>query len=139
VRLEVAALALAVVALAVATAVVWGKGDDDAPPSATASAAALDGRALFSAKGCAVCHFGPGATDGFEIGPDLTDIAEVGGSRVPGLDAAAYVRQSIAEPDAFGAAPSPTGGPYGTMPRLAVSPAELDALVAYLVPEARPR
>ncbi len=51
------------------------------------------------------------------------------------MDAEAYVRQSILEPGAF----PPGGGEdaFEAMPTLPVTPAELDALVAYLLADRR--
>lgn len=139
-RSRTALLAALVAALAVATGVAFLAGGDD-PPRAPASAAppaapavALDGGSLFAAKGCAVCHVGPEHPDGFPIGPDLSRVAAVAGTRVPGLDAEAYLRQSIAAPAAFVAPlPGRRGGTYAPMPAIPVSAEELDALVAYLL------
>ena len=128
-RAAIAALAVAVVALAVATALAWGRGDDAPPPAAAPAPAALDGAALFAAKGCAVCHLAPDATGGFGVGPDLRGLPAAAGSRVPGLSAPEYVRESILSPGA-----SVVPG-FGAMPQLAVSPAEADALVAHLLRE----
>jgi mono/diheme cytochrome c family protein len=125
-----------VIALAAVTAAVWtGEGDDDraAPVTGTGTVGALDGMAVFLAKGCATCHLAPGAEDGFGIGPDLRNLLDLAASRVPGRSAEAYVRESILDPGAFVAVAPTRGGPYGTMPRLAVSEAEVDALVAYLL------
>jgi cytochrome c oxidase subunit 2 len=123
----IAALAVAVVALAVATALAWGGGggDGEAAPGPAGEVAALDGRALFAAKGCAVCHFAPGQEEGTRLGPDLGRPA----SRVEGLSARAYVRQSILEPAAFVVA-----GYAEAMPPLGLTPAEAEAIAAYLVP-----
>ena len=128
----IAVLAVAVVALAAATAFAWDRGGEaaSAPPPApsTTAAAGLDGRALFAAKGCAVCHFGPAQITGFQIGPDLRGL-RAAGSRVAGLSAAEYARRSIVAPAAF------TVAGYGPMPSLGVAAAEADALVAYLLAE----
>ena len=64
-----------------------------------------------------------------QIGPDLAALPTNAGRRVAGLDAEAYVRQSIREPQAFQVA----GFTTVEMPTLAVSDAELDALVHYLL------
>jgi cytochrome c1 len=133
-RAAIAALAVAVVVLAAATAIAWDGGGDEselaAPRPTALGPAGLDGRGLLAAKGCAVCHFGPGDTEGFEVGPDLRALPAVAGARVAGLSAEAYVRESILDPGAF-AAPAWGGG---TMPTVAVTEAEADALVAYLLP-----
>jgi cytochrome c551/c552 len=123
-RAAIAALAVAVAGLATATALTWGGGGGDAPPPAThanaAAGAALDGAALFSAKGCAVCHMAPGRTEGGTIGPDLRSLARAGAEPE-------YVRESILAPEAFVVAG------WSPMPRLEVSDAEADALAGYLL------
>jgi mono/diheme cytochrome c family protein len=130
-RAAVTVLALAVAGLATATALTWdGGGAPAAPPASATAPAALDGAALFQAKGCAVCHMAPGREEGYAIGPDLRGLA-ASGSRVPGRSAREYARESILSPAAFVVAG------FGAMPRLAVSPAEADALAAYLVPGGR--
>lgn len=95
----------------------------------TASAATTppEGRSLFDAKGCVVCHMGPeDANESIGIGPSLRDLrARLG----PG--AAAYVRQSILQPDAVDAAGG--GGTFDRMPTLEVTEAEARAIVAYLL------
>ena len=97
--------------------------DTVAPPPAQ------DGAALFRAKGCATCHTGPDSTSDVGVGPELDDLAVTAADRVPGGAIDDYVRRSILDPQAFIAAGSYTG-----MPTLAVTPEELDALVAYLLP-----
>lgn len=79
---------------------------------------ALDGRTLFTAKGCSGCHLGPGVEAGADVGPDLSG----GGADADDL------RRSIADPDAEIVAGYPP-----VMPDLGLSAAEIDALVAFLV------
>jgi mono/diheme cytochrome c family protein len=72
----------------------------DSPP---ASGAALDesqalGKRLFTTH-CAACHATSGDT--VIVGPSLGGIAITGATRVEGLDAAAYIEQSITAPDAY--------------------------------------
>jgi hypothetical protein len=129
-RRQVALLAVAVAVLAAATALAWGRGGGERSAPA-AGGAGLDGAALFRTKGCAVCHLAEGAEDGYGIGPDLRGLPRTAGGRAPGLDAEAYVRQSILEPGAFPPVDDPDA--VGGMPTLPVTPAELDALVAYLL------
>ncbi len=78
---------------------------------------------------CGTCHAIEGISTG-AVGPDLTQI----GSRA---DAAAYIRQSILEPDAVIAEACPGGAcPPGVMPQSfgdLLSDEELDALVDFLV------
>jgi cytochrome c oxidase subunit 2 len=89
------------------------------------------GAQLFRAKGCNGCHEGPGAPPTVEVGPALTGLRDRADQRVAGLGAEAYVRQSVRQPQAF-VVPG-FGETFTRMPTLAVSDAELDALVAYLL------
>jgi cytochrome c1 len=97
-------------------------------------ALALDRAALFRAKGCAPRHAGPDTDPAFTGLPDLSDAPSWAGRRESGLGAAAYLRESIRDPGVF-TAPGfkPLDGPVQGMPTLAVSDAEVDALVAYLL------
>ena len=119
------ALAAAVAALAGAGAVALAVSDEDASPPATA---AVDGATLFRLKGCAQCHDGPDSTAVAAVGPPLVGAATWAGTRRPGLDAEAYVRESIRTPDAFAAASSPF-----EMPTLALTDEEVDRLVDYVL------
>ena len=97
--------------------------------------ATVSGAALFRAKGCATCHHGPDTTALVgESFPDLTGASAWAGERVPGLSAADYLAQSIREPWAL-ASPQgvPAGGQPQVMPALAVSDAEVAAIVEYLL------
>ena len=102
-----------------------------ARPASTATRAtpADRGAALFLTKGCATCHDGPSSTAAVSVGPDLGELPNVAARRVRGLDAAAYVRQSIRTPQAFVVA----GYTEVLMPTLPVDDQELDALVRYLL------
>lgn len=63
-----------------------------------------EGERLFTqgfetAPACVTCHvLAPGTTG---LGPSLRGLGQVAGSRVVGLDAQAYVRQSVLQPNAF--------------------------------------
>ncbi|HEX9762151.1 MAG TPA: hypothetical protein VGA97_03530, partial [Acidimicrobiia bacterium] len=63
-----------------------------------------------------------------QIGPDLTRVEAVAGSRVDGLSAEEYIRQSLREPQAF-----VVSGFGPQMPTLSLSDAEVEALVELLV------
>jgi cytochrome c5 len=97
--------------------------------AATHQGPALDGAALFRAKGCATCHSGPDSGI-----PDLSEVRSWAARRRPGLGAAEYLRESIRDPGVF-TAPGfkPLDGPLQGMPTLWVSDAEVDALIAYLL------
>ncbi len=111
--------------LALATASVFVYSTDETPV-----APILDGRSLFQAKGCVGCHQ-RGDLGQFQIGPNLTSLASWAGTRVEGLGAEEYVRQSITEPQAY----LVSGYQGMEMPTLSLSEAELDALVEFLLGE----
>jgi cytochrome c1 len=131
-RGRLVATGLVACALGAATAVAWATTGETDPPPAAPEPVALAPAALFAAKGCAACHVGPGEEDEYRAGPDLRLLPAVAARRVPGLDAAAYVRQSLGDPGAF-LAPTEEGIVGLTMPRIALTAAEVDALVAYLL------
>ncbi len=91
-----------------------------------------DGEKVFTARasGCTVCHtVEPG---GNGVGPSLAGVGSIAGSRVEGLTAAQYLRQSIFLPDQY----IVQGWPAGQMLpiyRDRLSEAELEALIAYLL------
>jgi len=88
------------------------------------------GAFLFATKGCIGCHMHaafPSAR--MQVGPDLTGLPLRAPTRVAGLDARAYVRQSLREPGAYSAASSSTA----VMPDLSLSDEDVDALTAFLL------
>lgn len=123
--------------MAGATATVVGFGGAvatataDRPPREARPVADLDGATLFQLKGCARCHDGPGSTADIGVGPPLLDAAAWAGTRRPGLDAAAYLTESMRAPGAY-VASGGGGGPFG-MPSLVLTDDEIDRLVAYLL------
>jgi mono/diheme cytochrome c family protein len=100
------------------------------PPSAlTIERGAL----LFATKGCIGCHTHaafPSAR--MQVGPELTGLPLRAATRVPGLDAVAYIRQSLREPSAYRAATTNTG----VMPDLRLSDEDIEALSAFLLSSA---
>lgn len=112
--------------LAIATVSVY-RTPASVPPSSAAGSGAL----LFQAKGCSGCHTIAGVAEFASIGPNLTHLNEVADQRVAGMEAVAYVTQSIREPQAFMVA----GFGTDVMPTLEVSDSELEALVAFLLTE----
>lgn len=117
--------AAATVVFSVGTGVVYATGPAEGP--ARVAGADLDGRTVFLTRGCTACHQGPGVNGG-SVGPDLSVVSEVAGNRVPGLDADAYIRQSIRDPQAF-----VVPGFSAQMPALGLSEGEIDAVVAFLL------
>jgi ferredoxin/mono/diheme cytochrome c family protein len=91
-----------------------------------------DGRHIFTSRtgGCSVCHSVDRGDDG--VGPSLHGVASVAGSRVEGLTAEQYLRQSILLPDQYVV----DGWPSGQMLpiyRERLTPEQLDAVIAYLL------
>ncbi|MCA9994915.1 MAG: c-type cytochrome [Anaerolineales bacterium] len=101
---------------------------------------AANGAELYVTYGCSGCH-GDTAVEGSNaVGPWLGDIANVGATRVDGLDAAGYVYHSILDPNAFISPDCPTG-PCATpsaMPatfaaRIGSNPTDMADLLAFLL------
>lgn len=79
---------------------------------------------------CSSCHGTSG--DSVIVGPSLAGISTRGGDRIEGMDAQAYIRNSITNPNAY----TVEGFPEGIMPlnmKDALSSEDLDAVVAYLL------
>ena len=99
--------------------------------TATSTSAGIDrGSLLFATKGCIGCHTHaafPSAR--MNIGPELTGLAARAGTRVPGLDARAYVRQSLRDPGAY----SVPGSYALVMPDLQLTDAQIESLTAFLL------
>ena len=98
-------------------------------PTPTATTAGPSGPELIVSQGCAGCHTIDGIPQArAEVGPDLSLI----GSRAD----AAYIRESILDPNAVTASECPGGPcPIGLMPAMfgiIMDPEEIDTLVAYL-------
>lgn len=91
--------------------------DQETPPSGVATATeaevkseanalpaghAENGAQVFIARGCTACHAISSLPEAKgAIGPALDGIAERAATRVEGLDAMAYLKQSIEEPEAY--------------------------------------
>ncbi len=106
----------------------------EAPLAAAPSSTPLDGASLFHAKGCATCHTGPDSGAGVSEFPNLSDAASWAATRVTGMSAREYVTQSIRDPIAVISPEFSSGlGPTAGMPTLALSDAEVAALVDYLL------
>jgi mono/diheme cytochrome c family protein len=108
---------------------------------ATQPGDAIKGEELYTFHTCHICH---GSLDGATpptLGPSLTNIAEVGATRVVGDSAAQYVYESILNPNAFIAPDCPTGpcaGPVSSMRQtftfdMGSNPQDMADLLAYLL------
>ena len=81
-------------------------------------------------KICSVCH--STTPDMIVVGPSLAGIATHGASRIQGMDAEAYIRDSIKNPNAY----TVEGYPEGRMPVAvfeSLSAEEFEAVVDYLM------
>jgi mono/diheme cytochrome c family protein len=111
----------------VATATVKAGGT---PGGAPAPVNGSPGAQLFAAQGCVACHVIKG--QGGTVGPELSTIGTVAATRKPGMDAAAYIHESIVSPNAF----VTQGYQPGLMPQTfgqALSSEQIDQLVNYLL------
>ena len=99
------------------------------PPSPTPSPLEVRGRGVFESF-CSRCH--STIPDSIIVGPSLAGIATRGAGRVEGMDAQAYIRNSIFDPAAY----TVEGFVEGTMPATLkdeLSVEQLDAVMAYLL------
>jgi len=98
-----------------------------APP--TLSPQAAQGRAQFE-RYCSRCHGTVGET--VVVGPSLAGIASRAENRIESMDAEAYIRDSIMNPNAY----TVEGFLEGTMPvdiAGQIQPEDLEAIMAYLL------
>jgi mono/diheme cytochrome c family protein len=97
----------------------------------------LAGRIVFNQLGCPACHTIEGVSTG-PIGPELTHVATNAATRVEGMTAEEYIRESILDPAAFISPDCPTGPctEPTVMPLTfgeSLTDEQLDALVLYLL------
>lgn len=98
-----------------------------------AVAIASRGALLFATKGCTGCHTHASFPNArMQVGPDLTAVADRAGTRVTGLDARAYIRQSLREPGAYRVASY-----SALMPDLGLTDEQIDSLTAFLLSSSR--
>lgn len=88
--------------------------------------------------GCAACHVMPGVPNAVGVvGPDMTNIGNEAGARVPGQSAEDYIHESIVNPNAFTAPKCPFSACIaGTMPAnitQLLTEDEINLLVQYLL------
>jgi mono/diheme cytochrome c family protein len=87
------------------------------------------GESLYQIVGCASCH--ERNSTGQRRGPPLDHIGTAAATRLVGMSADEYIRQSILDPTAY-EVPGFEGFPSRSFDR-ALSTTELEALVAYLL------
>ncbi|MDX6643777.1 MAG: cytochrome c oxidase subunit [Solirubrobacteraceae bacterium] len=100
--------------------------------AAKPGAAAADGKQVFAANGCSGCHTLAAAGATGKVGPDLDSVVADAKKYFKAGPPAAYIKQSIVNPNAFVV----PGFPKGTMPQTfqqQLSPQQLDALVQFLL------
>ncbi len=100
-------------------------------PTPVADDPVTRGRIVYDQNGCGACHAIPGVSEGV-VGPNLGRIGELAATRVDGLDAPEYIRQSIVNPNAYlveGFAEGIMVQTYGDT----LSTQQLDDLVAFLL------
>jgi hypothetical protein len=92
--------------------------------------------------GCASCHQVGELGEGHKVGPDLSNIGALAAHRVPGLPPAAYIRQSIMEPNALISPVCPNGPCMGNiMPgnySERLTGEQVEGLVAFLLQQTEP-
>ncbi len=89
-------------------------------------------RASFDRYGCYGCHTLADAQASGSVGPVLDGIGQTAATRVEGLQAQEYLRQSILEPGAF-VVPGYADGLMPSNLGERMTPEEIDTLVAYLL------
>ena len=88
--------------------------------------------------GCGACHTMPGVANAMGVvGPNMANIGNEAGTRVPGQTAEQYIHESIVNPNAFTAPKCPFGACVtGTMPAnitQLLSEDEINTIVQYLL------
>jgi len=73
----------------------------DAPVGDAQRGAQIFSQGVDGAPPCTTCHKIQADSFGFSLGPAMEGIAERAGTRVEGLDAEAYIHQSIIEPHRY--------------------------------------
>ncbi|MDX1416457.1 MAG: cytochrome c [Candidatus Promineifilaceae bacterium] len=99
------------------------------PPTPTPSPLVAQGKRVFNAY-CSRCH--ESSNRSIIVGPSLAGIASRAESRIPGMDAEAYIRDSIMSPMAY----TVEGFAEGTMPESLkdeLSAQDLEAVIAFLL------
>jgi mono/diheme cytochrome c family protein len=106
--------------------------EDTQPESTEPVTTSIDGRELFLSLGCGACHALSDASTVGLLGPSLDGYSQIAPTRVLGIEAIAYTKESLVDPDLYVV----DGYPSGAMPkdfgeRLTVE--EIEALITYLL------
>lgn len=122
-------LVIALLAIAVLAAACGGDGDGSGDDNGGNGGSLAPGLRVFLSNGCSACHtIDSVSRAAVAVGPNLSNIG--------GRADAAYIRESILDPNAVIAAACPAGPcPSGVMPQtvgLLLTEDELDVLVQYL-------
>jgi cytochrome c553 len=107
-----------------------GGGEGAASGSAAVAAAAKTPEEAFKKFGCGACHSHEKTGLVGAIAPNLTHIGTVAGKRKPGMDARAYISESISAPLAFIVPGQPPIMPQDFADKMMVR--ELEMMVQYL-------
>ena len=112
-----------------ATTAISSTASTSTAAAAPAAGVSSRGALLFATKGCIGCHTHASFPNArMQVGPDLTAVADRAATRVTGLDARAYIRQSLREPGAYRVA-----GYSAVMPDLGLTDDQIDSLTAFLL------
>jgi cytochrome c551/c552 len=101
-----------------------------AATTTAAAAPSANGKAIFVSAGCGACHTFKAAGANGKVGPDL-DTAPAADAKKAGMPLAAFVKQSIVDPNAF-VAPGFSKGIMPTTFGSTLSAAKVDALVSFI-------
>jgi cytochrome c551/c552 len=101
-----------------------------APTTTAAAAPSVDAKAVFTSAGCGACHTLAAAGTSATVGPDL-DSAPAKDAKSAGMPLAAFVKQSIVDPNAYIAPGFQKGIMPGTFAKT-LSAAKIDALVSFI-------
>ena len=102
------------------------------PGPAGAKAPPPNGKQIFMAQGCTACHTLADAGATAKVGPDLDNVVADAKQFGKGQSPAAYIRQSIVNPNAK----ITSGYPAGVMPSnfgQTIPPDQLSALIKFLM------
>jgi mono/diheme cytochrome c family protein len=100
-------------------------------PTPASSDPVARGETVYLSAGCGACHAIPGISEGV-VGPTQANIGEVAATRIDGMSAEEYIRQSILQPNVY----LVEGFNEGIMPPNygdTISPSDLEDLIEFLL------